>query len=82
MQHIMSKTDIVHEIRRLNVIERLGIVADIWDEIKDSHELEAISEADKTLLLNRLANYRSNPASATDWTNLRQEVYEKYADQS
>jgi putative addiction module component (TIGR02574 family) len=82
MQHILNKTDIVHEIRRLNVIERLDIVADIWDEIKDSHELEAISEADKTLLLKRLANYRANPAAAMDWTRLRQEVYEKYADQA
>lgn len=76
MQHI-SKTEIVHEIRRLNVVERLGIVADIWDEIKDAQELEAISEADKTLLLNRLVNYKANPTTAEDWANLRQAVYDK-----
>ncbi|MCF6268919.1 MAG: addiction module protein [Melioribacteraceae bacterium] len=78
----MNKNKIVSEIRKLNVIERLNIVTDIWDEIKESQELEAISENDKRILLNRLANYRANPDSATDWKNLKQEVYDKHAEQS
>lgn len=82
MQHTMNKNKIVSEIRKLNVIERLNIVTDIWDEIKESQELETISENDKRILLNRLANYRANPDSATDWINLKQEVYERYAEQS
>jgi len=40
MQHIMSKNEIVCGIRRLNVIEQINIITDIWDEIKDSQELE------------------------------------------
>jgi hypothetical protein len=54
MQHIMSKNEIVYGIRNLNVIERLNIITDIWDEIKESQELEAVSEDEKILLLNRL----------------------------
>jgi putative addiction module component (TIGR02574 family) len=77
MQHIMSKNEIVYEIRRLNVIERLNILTDIWDEIKESRELEIVSEDDKRLLLNRLANYKAKPDSATDWTELRQEIHEQ-----
>lgn len=79
MQHIMSKNEIVYGIRSLNVIERLNIITDIWDEIKESQELETVSEDEKILLLNRLANYRANPDSATDWKELRQDIYNRYA---
>ncbi len=82
MQHVMSKNEIVYGIRRLNVIERLNIITDIWDEIKESQELEAVSEDDRRLLLNRLANYRSAPDSATDWAELRQEIRDRYAEKS
>ncbi len=80
MQHVMNKNKIVNEIRKLNVIERLNIVTDIWDEIKESQELEIISEDDKRILLNRLANYKANPDSATDWTNLKEEIYDRYVE--
>ncbi len=80
MQDVINKNEIFSEIRRLNVIERLNIVTDIWDEIKESQELTSVSEEDKKLLLNRLANYRANPKSATDWTNLKQDIYDKYSE--
>jgi putative addiction module component (TIGR02574 family) len=69
---MVNKNSIFSEIRRLNVIERLNIITDIWDEIKESQELTSVSEEDKKILLGRLANYRANPESATDWTNLKQ----------
>ncbi|MDA3917596.1 MAG: addiction module protein [Deltaproteobacteria bacterium] len=72
MQNVVNKNSIFSEIRRLNVIERLNIITDIWDEIKESQELTSVSEEDKKILLGRLANYRANPESATDWTNLKQ----------
>ncbi|MBU1697245.1 MAG: addiction module protein [Proteobacteria bacterium] len=82
MQDIINKNELFYEIRRLNVIERLNIVIDIWDEIKESQELTYVSEEDKKLLLNRLANYRTNPDSAIDWTNLKQDIYDSYSEQS
>ncbi len=82
MEQMMSKDEIVQEIRRLSVIDRLNIVTDIWDEIKESRELEPISEDDRALLLNRLENYRANPDSATDWTDLKQEIRNRYAQKS
>ncbi len=82
MQHLMSKSEIVYGIRKLNVIERLSIITDIWDEIKESQELEAVSEDERRLLLNRLANYKANPRSAADWTELKQEIYKRYAEES
>ncbi len=71
MQHMISKSEIVYGIRRLNVIERLNIISDVWDEIKDSQGLETVSEDDRRILLNRLANYRADPDSATDWAYLK-----------
>ena len=82
MQDITNKNEIFYEIRRLNVIDRLNIITDIWDEIKESQELAYVSEEDKKLLLNRLSNYRTNPDSAIDWTNLKQDIYGRYSEQS
>ncbi len=73
---------IIQEVRKLSVIERLGIITDIWDEIKESEELEAVSEEEKNILLCRLENYKKNPNSATDWTDLKQKIYEKYRQQN
>jgi putative addiction module component (TIGR02574 family) len=77
MQHVMNTSEISNEIRKLCVIERLNIITDVWDEIKESKALEPISDEEKRLLLSRLANYRANPQSATDWTELKKEVYDK-----
>ncbi len=77
MQHVLNKNEIVYGIRKLNVGERLSLITDIWDEIKDAREFETVSESDKKLLLNRLSNYRKNPDSASDWDDLRQEIYDK-----
>jgi putative addiction module component (TIGR02574 family) len=78
MQDIMNRSEIADEIRKLGVIERLNIIIDIWDEIKESKALEPVSDEEKRLLLNRLANYRAHPDSAADWTELKKEVYDKY----
>ncbi len=80
MQAIINTNELFYKIRKLNVIERLNIVTDIWDEIKESQELAYVSEEDKKLLLNRLAIYRTNPDSAIDWTNLKQDIYGRYSE--
>lgn len=74
----MNKTEMLQDIRKLNVVERLSIITYIWDEIKESKDLYSVSDEEKRLLVNRLANYRANPDSATDWSNLKQEIYKKY----
>ena len=57
----------------------MNLITDIWDEIKEAKELELVSDDEKRLLLNRLANYRANPDSAINWEELKQEVYQKNA---
>ncbi len=82
MKNTMGKNEIIYGIRELGVAERLGIVTDIWDEMKESRDLEAISEDEKRVLLNRLANYKKNPDSATDWAQLKEETHRRYAEES
>lgn len=78
MQYCTNRNEIVKEVRKLNIVERLAFITDIWDEIKEARELEFVSDEDKKLLLDRLAGYRLNPNSATDWTTLKEEVYRQY----
>jgi hypothetical protein len=53
----MYKSKIVQQLSELNVIERLNIITDMWDEIQESRELEFVSDEKKRLLMDRLANY-------------------------
>jgi len=82
MKNTMDKDEIIYGIRQLGVAERLGIVTDVWDEIKESRELEAISEDEKAILLSRLANYKKNPDAAMDWVQLKAEAHRRYAEES
>lgn len=47
MLAIMHNNKIVKELRGLNVIERMNIITDMWDEIKESRELELVSDEEK-----------------------------------
>ena len=46
-----DKSKIASDIRKLSIMQRLDILTDIWDEIKESKELEAISAEEKRILL-------------------------------
>jgi putative addiction module component (TIGR02574 family) len=82
MQRLISKNEIVCGIKKLNVVERLGLITEIWDDIKESQALELISDDERKILLNRLAGYTADPDSATDWMELKQEIYNRYAEES
>ena len=77
MPYVTNKTEIIQEISSLNVADQLNIITDIWNKIKKSKELQTVTKNEKKLLMDRLANYKSNPESAIDWTTLKQEVYDK-----
>jgi putative addiction module component (TIGR02574 family) len=78
MRHAIERDQIRSEIRKLDVIQRLNLLTDVWDEIKESKELESVSDEEKRILLDRLANYKANPGSAVDWMQLKEEAYSRY----
>lgn len=71
MEQMLDKNEIVHQIRKWPPMERLNLISEIWDEIKEAKELISVSEDEKELLLDRLANFRANPESAVDWETLK-----------
>jgi putative addiction module component (TIGR02574 family) len=75
----MENIELLQEIRKLNIIDRLNIITDIWEEIKDSKDLVTIFDSEKELLKKRLEKYRANPDSSVDWDELKKEIYSKYA---
>ena len=71
--YFMGK-ELLAEIFRLSVSERIQLVQDIWDSIAalpDSLELE---ESQKEELRRRLQDYRANPESGIDWNDLKAEL--------
>lgn len=75
MQSVITRSEIIYELKKLDVFERLNILSDIWDEMRESRDLQYISEDEKHFLLERLENYRVNPDSAVDWVDLRQDIF-------
>ncbi len=82
MQSVITRSEIIYELKKLDVFERLNILTDIWDEMRESRDLQYVSEDEKNVLLERLENYRANPDSAVNWVDLKQEIFSKYVEKS
>jgi len=68
----VSKTEIISEIKKISVSERILIVEDIWDSIFDSNEQLSITPEQKTELDKRYLE--RNPDNKSSW----EEVKERY----
>lgn len=64
----------VSEILQLSVAERIQIVEDIWDSISQSPESLSLTEAEKTELDKRLADYEKNPDEGIEWETLKKNL--------
>jgi len=67
------------DYRRLSIAERLLLVADIWDSIAADADAESLplSEADKALLDERLAEQNANPGTGAPWTEVRARIVDR-----
>jgi len=70
----ISNSEILKELHNLSVANRLSIVTNIWEEIKETEELRGVTIKQKELLMERSANYNAKPEMAVDWSILKQEV--------
>lgn len=57
----------------LSIPERIQLVEDIWDSIAADAESVELTEMDKKIIDERLAQYRANPGKVSPW----QEIYER-----
>jgi len=64
----------VAEILQLSVAERIQIVEDIWDSIRESSEELVLSDGEKRELDKRLESYRENPDEGIEWETLKKNL--------
>ncbi len=64
----------VAEIFELSVAEKIQIVEDIWDSIRQKPEELTLSEAEKSELDKRLESYEQNPYEGIEWETLKKNL--------
>lgn len=64
------------DYRSLSVAERLQLVEDIWDSIAADADLDTLplSDADKALLDERLAEQDAHPGTGVPWPEARARI--------
>jgi putative addiction module component (TIGR02574 family) len=70
----MSDKISMADVLRLSVAERILLVEDIWDSIAINPESLEITEAQRSELDARLAEYRKDPSAGTDWEDLKRRM--------
>jgi putative addiction module component (TIGR02574 family) len=63
------------QIRQLPVADRLEVISELWGSL-DFDNLP-VSEAEKTLLDERLADQEAHPEASLPWTTLKQDLAAK-----
>jgi putative addiction module component (TIGR02574 family) len=62
---------IAAEIRRLTPVEKLQLVADLWDEIAASADMLPIPDWHRNALAEDEAQYRTNPTDGAPWAEVK-----------
>ena len=60
----MKHTDLMEQIRRLDVDDRVRLIGDIWETIHADSEPPPLTEAQRTELRRRIAEHKRDPSSA------------------
>lgn len=71
--------DPAFDFHRLSIAERLELVEDIWDSIAADADAEAlpVTDAERDLLDERLAEYDENPGAGASWPEVRARILGK-----
>lgn len=62
------------DLLELSVVERIQLVADLWDSIAVVPEAVPLSEAQKQELDRRLAAYHKNPDAGSPWELVKERI--------
>jgi putative addiction module component (TIGR02574 family) len=73
----MRPTEIIREIEKLELSEKLILVTDIWDSIARSQSVLPMPEWQKSELDKRYEEYKSGKLGLYDWKEVRSMVREK-----
>ncbi|MDF1581514.1 MAG: addiction module protein [Desulfuromonadales bacterium] len=68
------QSDLLNEIKRLSVSERILLVEDIWDGIVDADgDALTLSETQRVELDRRIDAYRQQPETGKTWHEIQEE---------
>jgi len=64
----------------LTIAERLQLVEELWDSIAADADAEVLplTDAERTLIDDRLADVTSNPAAGRPWADVRADILGKH----
>ena len=66
--------DVLEELEKLPVADRIQIVEDLWDSIARSNAEVPIPQWQKDVLGSRKRNYLQNPSSVQTWERVKREI--------
>ena len=74
----MKSNEIIKEIDKLSLFEKLILVEDIWDSIACSNAVLPMPEWQKVELDKRYSDYKSGKLKLHDWESVRGKLRKKY----
>ena len=71
------KEEILSEVLKLSVQDRIVFVEDIWDSIANVPESVELTEAQRKELDRRLEEYHKNPETGSPWEDVKSRLLAK-----
>ncbi|MBC8489516.1 MAG: addiction module protein [Bacteroidetes bacterium] len=73
----IKESEVLSQIKKLSVPERILIVEDIWDSIMLSNEQLSVTEKQKKDLNKRLTDYENDQTGGSDWPEVKNRIESK-----
>lgn len=74
----MRSDELINEIRKLNLSEKLILVEDLWDDIAASNETLPLHEWQQQELDKRLEAYHKGELATFSWQSVHEKLRKKY----
>ncbi len=74
----MEPNDILREIDKLELSEKLILVEDIWDSIARNNDQLPMPEWQKQMLDKRYKSYKNGDQKLHDWNMVHESIRDKY----
>lgn len=62
------------ELLRLTAAERIQVAQDLWDSVTEAPDALLLTDAQRAVLDERLAAYKTDPQAGSPWETVRERV--------
>ena len=77
MKYFMSTEPIIETFRQLSSAEKLRLVQRLWDEVEADLDGLPLTEAQRSLLDERINQHEATPSDVEPWTEARDDILRK-----